>query len=330
MKRHLTVILLLSIIFAACTPASIPTPTKTPTDTLTPTLTITPTIIPTTTLALIPTGTSTVTLTPTAAPKFVIGSTQKSSIDGMVLLYVPAGDFQMGLSKEQSQAAIDICVKMGGILPNCRNIYNNNPDHKVYLNAFWIDRTLITNGMYEMCVKDGGCKVPLKTNSSTHARYYGNIQYADYPVIYTDWDRASAYCNWAGRALPTEAQWEKAARGTDGRTFPWGEGISHIRENYQGQDTTKVGSFPDGASPYGALDMAGNVWEWVNDWYYSSYYSNSPESNPQGPTSGKYHVLRGGSWINKGIDTPSAYRIAFDTTYLYAKIGFRCAAQANP
>ena len=125
MKRHLTVILLLSIIFAACTPASIPTPTKTPTDTLTPTLTITPTIIPTTTLALIPTGTSTVTLTPTAAPKFVIGSTQKSSIDGMVLLYVPAGDFQMGLSKEQSQAAIDICVKMGGILPNCRNIYNN-------------------------------------------------------------------------------------------------------------------------------------------------------------------------------------------------------------
>jgi formylglycine-generating enzyme required for sulfatase activity len=257
-----------------------------------------------------------VTLSP--APTLAIKST-KSPKDGMEMVYVPAGNFLMGSDKTRdSQASSD-----------------EYPQHTVYLDAFWIDQTEVTNVQYSRCVVDAKCTLPHDARSFTRSSYYGNSEYANYPVIYVDWSQAQAYCAWARRKLPSEAEWEKAARGTNGQLYPWGDAVpDQDKLNYSDVlkgDTTKVYNyFPSGASSYGAVDMAGNVWEWVSDWFSSIYYPNSPDKNPMGPDLGVYRTLRGGSWGDNSRLVRSAYREGLDPSRGSNSIGFRCAAGTSP
>jgi eukaryotic-like serine/threonine-protein kinase len=184
--------------------------------------------------------------------------------------------------------------------------------------------------MYAHCVAAGSCTEPYDTKSYHGPNHYGNSQYADFPVVDVDWYQASAYCSWAGRRLPTEAEWKKAARGTDGRIFPWGNQELRTLANYNQNvgDATKVGSYPAGASPYGAFDMAGNVWEWVADWYSATYYQSSPSRNPTGPSLGQWRGLRGGSYMDDIRRLRSAGRRWLPPDYWEFMFGFRCAVSS--
>jgi len=223
---------------------------------------------------------------------------QVSGAKGGEMVRVPAGEFIMGSDS-------------GGA--------DEKPVHRVYLDEFFIDKYEVTNEQYLQCVSAGPCSPNEK---------YGGFTDPQQPVVGVDWTQASTYCSWAGKRLPTEAEWEKAARGTDGRTYPWGEGIDCSRANYgdcKHGKTKLVGSYPSGASPYGAMDMAGNVWEWVADWYDEKYYASSPNQNPKGPSSGSYRVLRGGSWYNGTGDLRSSDRFNNGPVGRYYYRGFRCA-----
>ena len=263
---------------ATPTTTSTATPSKTPT----PSLTATP------------------TLTPTPTPG--IGSTQVSPMDGMVMNYVPAGPFGMGSTYEHADGD---CRQYTRKLSNydCYQDWFSNelPFHTVELDAYWIDQTEVTNSMYALCVQKGACQPPGHNNSDTRTSYYDNPEHKDFPVIYTSWFDAEDYCTWAGRRMPSEAEWEKTARGTTEQVYPWGDMPADetlLSFNIRDNDTNAVGKLPLGASPFGALDMAGNVWEWVADWYQAEYYAQSPINNPQGPSSGDYRVIRGGSYHN--------------------------------
>ncbi|MBC8508364.1 MAG: SUMF1/EgtB/PvdO family nonheme iron enzyme [Chloroflexi bacterium] len=267
-----------------------------------------------------PTPASTLTRTtlpssPTTIP-LGIGSTQVSPKDGMVQMYVPSGDFEMGSNEN----------------------YWEKPIHTVHLDAFWIDKIEVTNEMYEQCVSDGVCNPPSRTSSSKSDSYYDTRSFANYPIIYVSWTDARIYCEWAGRRLPTEAEWEKAARGNTGSTYPWGDEINCQKANYWDWakvggcvgGTTEAGSYPAGASPYGALDMAGNVQEWVADWFDAHYYANSPTSNPKGPMLGDYRVKRGGSWTGVDRDVRSTDRaMTVPDGNGSNNAGFRCAMDAD-
>jgi formylglycine-generating enzyme required for sulfatase activity len=227
-----------------------------------------------------------------------------SSSDGMVLMYIPAGEFIMG--------------EDGG--------YSNSPQHVIYLDAFWIDQTEVTIAMYAKCVQAGKCNLVQNGPTDNH---FNDPAFADHPVIYVTWFDAVSYCQWVGRRLLTEAEWEKAARGTDGRFFPWGfasPGISLLNFNNLVGDTSPVGSYPLGASPYGVFDLAGNVREWVADWFRTNYYKHSPSQNPQGPAAGEERVLRGGAFN----DPPNGVRVTTRFSHVPdspgMNRGFRCAS----
>ncbi len=196
------------------------------------------------------------------------------------------------------------------------------------------DRIEVTNAMFAKCMATGAChqrKIsPYQwgVSSRTHDDYFVNPSFASYPVIMMDAEEAQTYCLWAGRRLPSEAEWEKAARGSDGRTYPWGEGIDCSKANFMGcvGDVSDTNSHLAGASPYGLLDMAGNLWEWVADWFAVDTYANMPAENPTGPQSGKYHVLRGGSFNSFTTGLRAANRASGEPEHYFdEQDGFRCA-----
>lgn len=271
-----------------------------------------PTLAPTS-LAATPQPTRTLRPSPTASPTWGVGTVITSTIDGVALVYVPAGEFLMGSTVEQDISAVA----------------DEKPQHRVSVNAFWLDRTEVTNAAYTQCVMAGDCPPPPQLSSATRSIYYTDTQFADYPVIYVSWYDARAYCKWAGRRLPTEAEWEKASRGIEGQLYPWGNAppdASLLNFDRGVGDTIKAGRYRDGASPYGALDMAGNVWEWVADTYRSDYYMNSPTANPTGPDAGSLKVFRGGAWDEPGWFVRAATRASGNPHNSFPDVGFRCAA----
>lgn len=285
---------------------------------------------------------------------FDVGSTIVSEKDEAVLVYVPEGEFLMG--SDESRTSQD-----GEQSPS---YYDNHPQRSIFLDAFWIDKFEVTNRQFTKCVSDGGCILPENLKSVTRSNYFGDPKFDDFPVIYVNWYMAKAYCEWAGRRLPTEAEWEKAARGEKGNMYPWGNEIPNdalLNFDSPNKDTNKVGQYPNGASPYGALDMAGNVWEWVNDWYHFSYYQFAPDVNPPGPDSSDDRTspvksLRGGSWYFQEESLRSIFRYGvipvndlvrsdlrswlvpdYSDTNKYGKpphglgtVGFRCVASVIP
>jgi formylglycine-generating enzyme required for sulfatase activity len=279
--------------------------------------------------------------TPTAVAPQVVAPAEAKWLD------VPAGEFLMGSTDKETGTADD-----------------EKPLHTVYLAAFRIMQTEVTNGMFERFVnatghtttaEAGGKSLVFDVNKKEwtliagadwrHPRGPGsNLSgLGSHPVVHVSWDDAVAYCAWAGGRLPTEAEWEKAARGPsgDGRRYPWGDqppegdllNFADRNRDMDGADkstddgyqfTAPIGSYPKGASPYGVLDMAGNVWEWVADWYDETYYARSPRSNPTGPTSGQFRVLRGGSWNNVAWLVRAAAREGDVPGNRIDFIGFRC------
>lgn len=242
--------------------------------------------------------------------------------DGMVLVYVAAGKFTMGAKLEGEE-----------------------PVHEVKLDSYWIDQTEVTTLMYATCVAEGACTPPVLDNSAIKADYYHDQSYHDYPMINVSWQQANTYCKWAGRRLPTEAEWEKAARGVERYIYPWGKKVieeqiatqlnycdNNCSETWRDKNvddgyakTAPVDSYPAGASPYGVLNMAGNVSEWVADWYDEEYYSSSPARNPKGARTGEEHVLRGGSWFFDIAHARTTKRRGFVPNVFFDHVGFRCA-----
>jgi formylglycine-generating enzyme required for sulfatase activity len=201
----------------------------------------------------------------------------------------------------------------------------------VYLDAFFMDIYEVTNAKYAQCVAEGPCTLPSKDYSNLRESYYNNPAYADYPVIWVDWNQANTYCDWVGKRLPTEAEFEKASRDNSTRMYPWGDQMPNCNlTNFQADaghcvnDTTPVGSYPTGASPYGVLDIAGNVGEWTNDWYDSNYYSYSPYRNPTGPATGEMRVVRSGCWNGDWEILRSVNKASFTVVNNQNKLGFRC------
>jgi formylglycine-generating enzyme required for sulfatase activity len=271
-------------------------------------------------------------------PTSAIRSARISPKDGMDLLYIPAGEFTMGSNT-------------GGD--------DEKPVHTVFLDEFWMDQTEVTNGMFAAFLNSegnqSGGEVSWLDENDENVRIHLNGDkwlvdsgFDKHPVVEVSWFGAQAYCAWIGRRLPTEAEWEKAASWDDVTkvkyVYPWGNDFACGNGNFDDETqinsyvvpggpncdgfarTSPVGNFPTGVSPYGLLDMAGNVWEWVADWYDATQYSHSARSNPMGPEPGTERVIRGGSWLVNNFEIRSAYRYRYNPRLPSGNIGFRCAS----
>ena len=237
------------------------------------------------------------------------------------MVLIPAGEFMMGCNE-----AVD--NQCGG---------DEKPYHKVHLDEYYIDKYEVTVDGYVGCVRAGKC---LEPGSGEDCNWRKDDR-GSHPINCVDWSQAKSYCEWVGKRLPTEAKWEKAARGTDGRKYPWGNqpttcDYAVIERGCGRNSTWPVGSKPKGASPYGLMDMAGNAWEWVEDWYHWKYYESSPSSNPPGPSSSlinpvnshQARVMRGGSWqSDSNMMRTSDRSLLGPTNRLF--VGFRCARDAK-
>ena len=265
--------------------------------------------------------------TPTIGATTVRPKTTREK-DGMNMILIEAGEFSIGSEMGEP---------------------DERPVHKVSLDAYWIDETEVTNAMYAACVKAGACRLPMEMGSYTRDHYYDSRQFSNYPVIHLDWTMAETYCKWAEARLPSEAEWEMAAGGSRGSIYPWGnewDVVSIKRLNFADRnnpeaalemsaddgfaDTSPVGSFPGGQSVFGLYDMAGNVWEWIADWYDPAYYATSPANNPTGPNEPpldlpEMRVLRGGSWVASQNVFRIANRNGLEPSKSSSSIGFRCA-----
>jgi formylglycine-generating enzyme required for sulfatase activity len=291
-QRFLCLSLVLSLSLAACSALS---------------ATSAPTAIPLSTATLPATNTPappTSTVIPTASLSGPVVGTSMLWTDGDKLVYVPAGEFTMGIADGQ-----------------------DNPSHSVKLSEFWINQTEVTNRMYRTCVTTGVCTLPLDDQAANNV--LGN-QAPDQPVVAVTWDQAQSYCQWAGGDLPSEAQWEKAARGPDSNLYPWGAADPNCNlANFKGclGKPSQAVSYTSGGSFYQALDMAGNVSEWVHDWYDPNYYSNSPQQDPTGPDNGDKRVVRGGSFQSEASEIASSARDSLTPTKYRTDLGFRCAVK---
>jgi formylglycine-generating enzyme required for sulfatase activity len=264
-------------------------------------------------------STLTLAATPTPGPNVTpaVGDTRTRPADDMEMVYVPSGEFQMGSNDGNS---------------------DERPVHTVALSGFWMDKTEVTNAQHGKCVAAGAC------DASGYADDAG-FGDATRPVVGVNWSDARDYCDWAGVRLPAEAEWEYAARGPEGPIYPWGNEFDGTKLNFCDQNceykqadesaddgyakAAPVGSYPDGASWIGALDMAGNVWEWVADWYDEDFYERSSQLNPSGPESGSSRVLRGGSWFYSPLYVRGSFRLDWFPVFRSDHSGFRCAMSSE-
>ncbi len=324
-------------------------------------------IPPTKTLTPVPT--STPVPSPTFTPTPGIGTTTLGS-DGTILMFVPAGEFTMGGTQALLDQVKETFARENAPLDwftvKGQNPSDSEPARQVYLDAFWIDQTEVSIAQYKKCVDAGGCReaAPQKGYNADHyLPIYNDPAFENHPVAYVNWEMADTYCKWAGRRLPTEAEWEKAARGTDGRMFTWGNfhtleqsgnlplGCSdkvtdispygapdmdlpacspRLYTYPEFLDTSEVDTYPKGASPYGVLNMGGNLSEWVADWYSATYYAVSPASNPKGPETGSVHVNRGPNFMSNANEgglfiTLRGYGSPEEIKNYWSSWGFRCA-----
>ena len=242
------------------------------------------------------------------------------------LILIPAGTFTMGSNKRAD---------------------DEKPVHKVYLDAYYISKYEVTNSEYYefwlslQTVKTAEKKeqVPHTPENFTHLSHIGSwservSKNPNHPVVGVSWHDAKAYAEWKGMRLPTEAEWEKAARGYTDRTWPWGnapESFANTSKKGDGYENSiaPVGSFPKGKSYYGVMDMAGNVWEWTADWYSDVYYFHSPKQNPKGPSVGSWRIIRGGSWIDSLARCSTTFRFYLYPNLKTSFVGFRLANTAD-
>ncbi len=296
-----------------------------------------------------------------------LGDTKLRKLDNMEMVFVPSGTFLMGSSDDQIDNAMNDCKKMYHKEKDCqRHIYSNQeqPQHEVYVDAFWIDKTEVSNSQFCKFINTKGNQMTngvkwFEPGAGHRGIIYGYIQeidgvftpktgYENHPAIEVSWYGAKAYCDWVDGRLPTEAEWEYAAKGESNNIYPWGNEFKGNLVNYRdstfnfdnmGKDTSfsdgysewaPVSSYHAGASWCGALNMAGNIHEWVSDWYSVDYYSISPKDNPKGPKNGTLKIGKGGSWYDPSWHVRCSYRkVLTPSSARMHWIGFRCVKLAE-